>query len=169
LNGVQALKAAVDASHQWYEGTVDGVTAEVANFLPPGKAHPISANIVHVIQDEDYIVAELVGGGLPLWETEGWGERLRITRMWVQDEVVARSFKVDPAVIKDYAEAVYRQTDVFFSSLQDEDLDREIDVGPAGKMTVGNALTFFLISNNFVHIGEISALKGLQGLKGYPF
>jgi DinB superfamily len=168
VNGVQALKGAVDASHQWYQATLDGVTADIANFLPPGKAHPISANIVHTVQDEDYIIAELIGGGLPLWESERWGEKLRITRMWVQDEVVARNFKFDPAAIKDYAEDVYRQTDAFFASLKDEDLDREIDTAD-GTMPLGQVLAFFLIANNFVHTGEISALKGLQGLKGYPF
>ena len=36
-------------------------------------------------------------------------------------------------------------------------------------MTVFDALTNALVGNNLAHTGEISALKGVQGAKGYPF
>lgn len=169
MNGVQALKAALDASHFWYQATVADLTPEWANFLPPGKGSPISANIVHVIQREDYIIAQLIQDGLPLWEREGWGQRLAITRMYELDETVGRHFKMDPAVLTAYIDMVYAQTEGFYAHLRDEDLDREIDTGPDGRMPVGQILSVFLLGNNFAHTGEISAIKGLQGAKGYPF
>ncbi len=36
-------------------------------------------------------------------------------------------------------------------------------------MKVADALSNALIGNNLAHTGEISALKGLQGAKGYQF
>jgi hypothetical protein len=36
-------------------------------------------------------------------------------------------------------------------------------------MTVYDVLSNFLVGNTLAHTGEISALKGLQGAKGYPF
>jgi hypothetical protein len=38
-----------------------------------------------------------------------------------------------------------------------------------GKINVAGLLTMLLIGNNFAHTGEISALKGIQEQKGYPF
>lgn len=170
MNGVQALKGALDASHTWYQGTIADLTPEIGNYLPAGNAHPISAIVVHAIQSEDFIIAQMIGGGQSLWEKEGWGEKLKIPNMYLQDQEMARGFKGDPAAIGEYAKAVYGQSDAYFQQLKDEDLDRVIDLGaPLGQMPVGIVLSFFLIGNNFAHTGEIAATKGIQGKKGYPF
>jgi len=36
-------------------------------------------------------------------------------------------------------------------------------------MSMGTFLTTLLLGNTYAHMGEISALKGLLGSKGYPF
>jgi len=38
-----------------------------------------------------------------------------------------------------------------------------------GKQTVGFVLDNVLLGHAYCHCGEISALKGIQGKKGYPF
>lgn len=38
-----------------------------------------------------------------------------------------------------------------------------------GQQTLGSSLGNLLVLNAAAHTGEISAVKGLQGLQGYPF
>ena len=51
-----------------------------------------------------------------------------------------------------------------------EELDREIDLTSLGigKVSLGFFLSGIVLANANWHCGEISLLKGLQGLKGYP-
>ncbi len=48
------------------------------------------------------------------------------------------------------------------------DLERTIDT-PCGEFNLGQMLESFVIWHINAHCGEISALKGCQGLKGYPW
>ena len=56
------------------------------------------------------------------------------------------------------------------ASLTPEDLDREIDLTSwgMGMVPLGAFIGAITLANTNWHCGEISLLKGLQGLKGYP-
>jgi hypothetical protein len=69
--------------------------------------------------------------------------------------------------MREYANAVYAATDEYLASISDADLDRVIDMGPAGTYPMGRLLTI-LMGNVAWHTGEIACVKGLQGAKGYP-
>lgn len=77
--------------------------------------------------------------------------------------------KLDIGQAREYAKAVYKATDDYLGTLSVEDLDDEIDVPGIGK----NSRAYFLGIGALIHlanhVGEISALKGVQGAKGYPF
>lgn len=71
-----------------------------------------------------------------------------------------------------YGRKVFENTEAFLTSLKDGDLDRELNLKQFGfpmDMTVGNFLSRMVLGNTYAHTGEISALKGTMGLKGYPF
>ena len=70
-----------------------------------------------------------------------------------------------------YKRQVFAHTDGYLSGLSAEDLDRPFDLSSwgMGAMPVGQILTTMLLGNTYAHTGEISALKGTLGLKGYPF
>lgn len=72
-------------------------------------------------------------------------------------------------LIQAYTAAVHRQTDEVLAGLTDADLQRAFDLGFIGveNGTLGTVLNLMLL-NNYRHVGEISALKGMQGLVGYP-
>ena len=167
--GVQALTAAVKASHEWFNGTVADVTAAQANWLPAGTAHPIGELMAHVVQSEDGIVNGMVQGKQPIWDRDGWGKKLGIPNMMMHDNKGARSFRCDPKSLSEYTKAVQSSTIQYLSSLKPADLNRIVEGGPIGKMPVAGVLTMLLVGNTFAHTGEISALKGVQGAKGYPF
>jgi hypothetical protein len=70
-----------------------------------------------------------------------------------------------------YAQAVYASIDDYLASLDDEAMERMIDLSSIGmgERKSGFVLSMILLGDTFSHCGEISCLKGLQGLKGYPF
>jgi hypothetical protein len=76
--------------------------------------------------------------------------------------------KVDLSALHAYAQAVFAATDEYLASLNDEALDRSMDLGSLGQFTLGSFLTTMLANVNW-HTGEIACLKGFQGAKGYPF
>jgi hypothetical protein len=73
--------------------------------------------------------------------------------------------------LRQYAQAAYAALDEQLATLEDEDLTTSIDMTPVGlgQQTIGSFLMNLLVLNAAAHTGEISAVKGLQGLQGYPF
>lgn len=90
-----------------------------------------------------------------------------------QENAAARAYKCDLKALLEYGQAVFANTEAYLNTLQDADLDREVDLTHMDpgmdKMSLGEFLTQMLLGNNYAHTGEISALKGMLGNKGYPF
>ena len=74
-----------------------------------------------------------------------------------------------PRALRDYARAVFQATDAYLATVTDAALDRPVDLSEIGlgQVTAGYAL-MLAAGNCYMHTGEISALKGLCGLTGYP-
>lgn len=171
-DAIQVLRDAFDGSHNWYQGTIADVTEEQANTLPPGTAHPIGALALHILNSEDAMINGAVLGQQPIWFRDGWGEKLGVPALLMQDNETSRGVRVSPAALQPYAQAVYANTAEFLDGLSPADLDdRKVDMSEAGLgvMPLGKFLTQALLGNNYAHTGEISALKGVLGAKGYPF
>jgi hypothetical protein len=78
--------------------------------------------------------------------------------------------KVDLPALKAYAEKVYANTDSILAGMSDDDLQTMVDVSSAGLGVLPKqVLITLLLLNAAAHTGEISAIKGVQGLQGYPF
>ncbi len=156
-------------AHETLESTMKDVTAEQAHWLPPGKALPISSLYAHTIGGEDACINMLIRKTPPLLATD-WANRTGMSVIMPETQPWddwARSVRVDLDQLRKYAQAVYAATDDYLAGLTPENLDVEIDF--AGKRPIGDALARFLVGHVNQHCGEISALKGLQGAKGYPF
>jgi hypothetical protein len=148
-----------------------GVTPEQAQFVPPGKAHSVGASYAHTVLGEDFLVSQFVAGQPPLCFGE-WAGRLGLSDMppfgdWAD---WATKVQVDLPTFRTYAQAVYANSEAMLASVTEDDLARPLDLTALG---LGNQTVGFLlgavIGNVFAHCGEISAIKGVQGLKGYPF
>ena len=63
--------------------------------------------------------------------------------------------------------AVRAETDAYLAGLTPEELDRKVTTF-MGELPVGAVLALF-IGHQAHHLGEVSALKGAQGVKGLPF
>lgn len=154
------------------ESTMADVTSDVAHFTDTGKALPVGAAYAHAVISEDVIVATMLAHTTPLSvdnSLTGLSIPLPSQAEWDKHDAWARSVKVDLVKLKEFAQKVYQATDAYFASLKEEDLDKEMDLGGMGKQTVEFVISNFVILHIANLTGEVSAAKGFQGKKGYPF
>jgi hypothetical protein len=164
------LRRQFQFAHDWLAGTMTGVTNEVAAWQPQGRANPIGAQYVHHLVAEDALINGMITGGTPLMAGAYAGK----TGMSAPPPIGdwgdwAREVSVDVEAARQYAQAVYAATDAYVASLSDGDLRREHDLSAVGLGVISlGAFLSTLIANCNNHCGEISCLKGLQGMQGYP-
>jgi hypothetical protein len=79
-----------------------------------------------------------------------------------------RTVKVDVAQAKAYAQAVYASAREYIATLTPAQVGEVVDLTQMGLGQMPRAaLLNIALQQVLSHSGEISALKGLQGLKGY--
>lgn len=157
--------------HQLVEMVMAGVTEEQAHWQPPGTANSVGAAYAHVVLAEDMVINIVLRGGPPMFGSD-WAGRTGIsdpspftTLDW------SRNVRVDLPALGQYAQAVYASANEYVASVTPDDLDRMVDLSSAGlgERSVGWCLSALVIAHLHNLGGEISAIKGAQGLKGYPF
>ena len=179
MDAVSHLRQQLKGAHEFLEGTMQDVTAEHAHWSPPGKANPLGATYSHLVISEDAIINAMLKGGAPLFAT-AWAGKAGVSELpplpgpeasglppWDQ---WARQVQVDLSAARQYAQAVYAASDEYLASLTDDDLSRPIDLSAIGlgQQTVGWMLDAAVLGHVSEHCGEVSCLKGLQGVRGYP-
>jgi hypothetical protein len=153
------------------EQVVADLTQEQADWTPPGIANPIGATYWHVISYTDEAVHRWGMGKAPLSQTAGWQEKVVITPAPEDEEdpgAQMRAIRVDLPALHDYTRAVAQAVQSWVTSLTPEDLEATLET-PVGEFSVGQMLEIFVAWHVTAHCGEIAALKGCQGAKGYPF
>jgi len=173
MTTIDLYRSLLKTGHDALQGTMADVTPAQAAWDPPGKAFSIAANYVHVIGSEDMAIQRLLRGK-DLLATSAWAGRTGVSEMpplgpggdlktWSQQA------KVDVRAMQAYGQAVYAATDEYLASLTPEGLTRPLDLSALG---LGEKPASFILNalvvNAAMHCGEISCLKGIQGLKGYP-
>jgi hypothetical protein len=171
MNAVELLQFSLDNAF----GILGQVTADLtqtqADWEPPGIANPIGALYWHAVSGTDYVVHEWCMGGTPISQTAGWEEKVIVASDPVQDgdhAATMRSVRIDLPAMHDYTQAVAQATQEWVASLEPKDLERTMTT-PIGELNLGQMLQAFVVWHVDAHVGEISALKGCQGAKGYPF
>jgi len=172
---VDSIRAQFQAAHYgWLEPTMQGITPEQAHWQPlGGRVAPIGAQYAHHIAALDFLFLGFIRQQPPLAKTSfanktGLSAPYPAEADWM---VWAHSVQVDLEALRQYAQAAYASVDAQLAMLSDEDLATPIDMTPMGlgQQTLGSFLMNLLVLNAAAHTGEISVVKGLQGLQGYPF
>jgi hypothetical protein len=173
MTAIEMYRSLLRTAHEALEGTMAGLTPEQASWDPPGNAHSIAANYVHVVGSEDFAIHRLLLGQEPLAASR-WAGRMGVSEMPPLGpggdlKTWSRRATVDLPALQRYGQAVYAATDAYLGSLGPEALARPVDLTAVG---FGQQTVLFVLAavvvNASMHCGEISCLKGLQGLKGYP-
>jgi hypothetical protein len=147
------------------------LTQEQADWVPPGLANPIGALYWHTMSSVDYIVHKWCQGEEPLSQEAGWQERVLIAEAQVEGEETLeqmRAMRVNLPELHNYARAVAEAAQGWVASLEPKSLERKIST-PLGEQTLAELLETFVIWHINAHCGEVAALKGCLGAKGYPF
>jgi hypothetical protein len=173
MNTVDMSRRSLASAFDILEQVCADLTQEQADWIPPGIANPIGAMHWHTISGADEVVYRWIEGGPCLHEREGW--RARVLRADVPEPQGVegwlewmRGIRVDLPAAREYARAVAADLDAWLASKSPEDLECSVHT-PIGDFCVAHALDLFVIWHINAHCGEISALKGCQGSKGYPF
>ncbi len=172
MNTVEQIKELLRDAHRTLEENMGELTPEQAHWIPPGKLSPIDALVAHVVVGEDMWISRFVRQVPGLCETTwaaktGVGEPVPGDPPW--DEW-AKRVKIDLPSLMEYAHAVYARTEEYLDTLTPEDLDAAFANNPPGfSWTLGYVLGPISAGHVYQHAGEISAVKGLQGLQGYSF
>lgn len=171
----QNVSEQLQDAHKWFTETIKGVTTEVAAFQPPGTANPIAGTYAHLVMSEDFFINSMIQGKAPLFETD-WKDKTGASEIQPTEWESAypkwlREVQVDIDQMNKYAAAVFKNSEEYVKSLSDEDLLKEVDMSAfgMGNRTLGSVIGGMIIGHVNQIMGEIAVLKGIQGLKGYPF
>jgi hypothetical protein len=175
MDTIALLRGAFQGAHGVLEATMNDVTPEHAHWTPPGVANPLGATYAHTVLGEDALLHGMVMGSAPLAATT-WAGKTGLSELPPRPGTGdygawTRSVQIDLPALREFAKAVYAETDECLASLGQEGLEKPLDLSRfgLGQQTVGVFVSGLLLSHVNNHCGEISCLKGIQGAKGYPF
>jgi len=170
MSALDTHRVALQWATELIELTMQDVTDEHAHWHPPGKANPIAATYAHAVGALDGVIT-LLQGKQPLHVTSWKGKTGISDPQWQSTADWAGSVRVDLSVARQYAQAVYEKASHFMQALSESDLENEIDLSGVGLgvRTLDWCLSALATGHVNNMAGEISVLKGLQGLQGYPF
>ena len=173
MNTVELLQYSLGNAFGILGQVTADLTQEQADWQPPGTANPIGATYWHTVSGADDVVYRWALDQEPLRQRENWDER--VLKVSVPEpehggdmQAYMRTIRVDLPALHEYTQAVAAALQDWLSSLTPEDLERVIDT-PIGEYSLAQMFDLFVIWHTDAHCGEISALKGCQGAKGYPF
>lgn len=168
-SGISVFRMFFGGAHNYLEGTMQGVTSSALNWSPEPGPGSILTQYAHIVTSEDWLVNIKAKGGAPVMAVMAGQTGFRTPPPPTGWDEWTRTESVDFSALCRYAQAVYRATDDYLASATDADLARPVDMSEVGMGTVPLAQVLMLAVNNVsTHTGEISALKGLCGLTGYP-
>lgn len=167
---VTMLRAQFAQTKEILEGTMAGVTSEVAHKDVGGTVGTIAANLAHVISGMDAFLLSTLSGNPPMLATSH-ADKHGMSEPQPQGEEAAgwyKSVQVDLEALHQYGLDVFQAVDEHLATMSDAGLEETVDMGSFGEQT-RSWLCNIMLWNNSAHTGEIAAIKGMQGLKGYPF
>ncbi len=136
------------------------------HWEPGGTANTIAQILAHVVSGQDLLIGEKLKGGTTLF-SQGWPEKTGIpadrTQIWVKG-----AWRLDLEGFKAYHAAVDAQSRAYLDAMTPADLEREVAWIRGPEQPVSQLFRTIFINHALGHTGEISALKGIQGLKGLP-
>lgn len=168
MDAIEYIRQQVDIMRRQTAAVVQDITDEQCNWPPPGTANTIGATFLHIIVSEDSFIHSVVQGKPRLWDTENWSTKTGINPPpargnWegVKNKTIALES------VRAYEQVVRAATDAYLAALTGEELARRVTfIG--GEQPVAEVLARMVVHTSG-HIGEIAALKGVQGGKGLPF
>lgn len=170
MDAVSLLRKQLRDAHELLESTLGDITPEQAHYAPPGRALPVGAAYAHVSFSEDILVQHMKGEP-PLFESGAATGASEPHPNFMRDDwsvypMWTARVRFDLPALRAYAQQVYANTDAWLATLTDADLEKQDSFL---QQDVAHMISRAIIAHADNLAGEISAIKGVQGLQGYPF
>ena len=157
MNTVELLQYSLGLAFDILGQVTADLTQEQSDWKPPGVASSIGAIYSHTLTHADWFVQDIcIGQNFALFNELPW------------EKIKMQDVQVDLSALHEYAGEVQSAAQGWLASLTPADLDRKVETN-IGELNQGQMLEAFIVWHINVHCGEISALKGCQGAKGYPW
>lgn len=134
------------------------------NWEPAGTCNSASKSHVHMLTSLDFFINAKVRGQDLAWSTFAPANGLPANPL----EVWNHGGAISQAAVAEYGKGLQQSVLDYVSSLSDADLDREVDTQFFGTKSIAFVLQLAAM-HCAGHAGDVSAVKGMQGLKGIPF
>ena len=168
------VQQAVRQQLGFWHGTLGGMMADCGDALnkvvPSATITSIASVYAHSVWSEDMIVNGMLLGKPLMYKTDGWEAKTGAPFPGDNPALAdwAKNFKMDYPKFKEYADAVFANTDSYLANVADADLDAKTQT-PIGEQSKSWVVATLLGTHFPQHAGEIAALKGVHGMKGLPF
>ena len=177
MDNVEIVKTLMEHVRQSFIDVMENVDQEVADWLPPGEAHPIRTSAAHILWVEDAFVNAVIRESTTVWADLGLQEKTGIRPGPIPNLEWARTTNIDIEELKKlYVNELFDNTESYLENLDPKDLNRDIDIEGKGRalkrVLIGTRVSDILLTlsiHSANHIGEIASQKGTQGLQGYSF
>lgn len=166
MDATTLLREQAAEMHRILEDAIGDCSSELlVGRLPGSTINSPGAIYAHTTFSEDGLLNGMIRGMTPVYYAGGWAEKIGIEMP--QGSIEPNwDITLDLGVFRQYAAAVHRATDEYLASATDDEMSRIIEPGFTPPMPVRSFIGNVLIWHVATHQGEISALKGVQGVNG---
>lgn len=158
----------VSQMNEWTDSALEGLTPDQVNWLPPGKTLSIGFNAWHVFRTQDNITNFVFRRQTPIWMEKGYVDRFGLPKVEQgtgMDMDTARALSIsDVGLLREYGQTVGKDCLEYLKNVDLEALNQVQMVKPLGEMPQWRVFRQVVMTHGFMHLGEINALKGQQGL-----
>jgi hypothetical protein len=162
----ESFLISLNDAHRMGDIALEELTPEVAHFDAGGTTNTIAQLLAHLTVGEDGGFNRMIMGGERLIETNGWAEKIGIPLE--RGAVWGKEWRLNIDAFREYREGVKLSASKYIETMDLADLDKEVEAFN-GPRPIHNIIQIVVVNHMLGHAGEISTLKGIQGLKGLPF
>jgi uncharacterized damage-inducible protein DinB len=168
MQTLEFIRSSVVAVNGMVDVAMQDLTDEVVSWQPGGTANTIAQLLAHLVSGQDLLVNDklLVGGGTPLHDS-GWAAKTGIPLerplIWQRE-----GWRLNLPAFDEFRREVAASALRVVDAMTEAELDREASWIRGPERPVAMLWQTIFINHGLGHCGEISAIKGMQGLKGLP-
>lgn len=164
MKAIDYVKLQTEQAFGLLKLAADGMDDAQYNLDGPGTSNAAAKSHVHALTAFDFFVIDKAKGGSRLWPAFASQHGLppNSTEIWGHGGAIAG------AAINEFAEQIQKATLDYIATLNDADLDRQVDTQFFGKQSLAYVLQLAAM-HCAGHAGDVAAVKGAHGLKGLPF
>ncbi len=159
----------IDQLNSWMDDNIKDLTPEQFNWQPGGKMVSAAFSAWHVVRTQDNVVNFVFQRKDPIWVRDGYVEKFGLPKVEQgtgMAQETAQALRIDNIpLFREYNAAVGKEVVDFIKSVSLEWMEEVQMVRPLGEMPKWRVFRQVLMTHGFMHLGEITALNGIQGIR----